>query len=123
MIIIDDTEFDIPIKRLICKGEVLDKYAERTNDGKLHREIIGVYFNYQLEFARSATNTTVYSALWQKLTEPEEFHTVTLPDEDGNFTFEAYISNVGHELVKDKETQKYWKNLTANFIAREPARS
>jgi len=121
MITIDSIEYDVPVISMRRSADVLDKYAERTIDGTLHREIIGVYFNYYLEFA-SSSNTEEYIALWDKLTEPVEFHTIVLPDEDGEHTFEGYISSVKDEFAKVKDSERYMKRLTANFIAREIAR-
>lgn len=120
-IIIDGETYNIPILSIKRKADFLDKYAERTADGVLHRELIGVYFNYQLKLG-STTDTTEYARLWEKLTEPEEFHTVIVPDEDGDYTFTAYFSNVGDELRKVKNAKNYWNGLTVNFIAKEPAR-
>jgi hypothetical protein len=100
----------------------LDKYAERTEDGSLKRELIGVYFNYQLQFGQSNDNVA-YEALWNKLTEPTEFHTVIVPDETGDFTFTAYFSNIADELRRKQGTSTFWKSLTVNFIAQSPART
>lgn len=123
MIIIDGVTYNIPVIALNRKAEFLDKYAERTEDGVLHRELIGVYFNYQLQLG-STTSVVEYAALWNKLTEPVEFHMVTVPDEDGtDYTFEAYFSSVGDSMRKVKDAQVFWKSLTVNFIAREPART
>jgi hypothetical protein len=123
MITIDGEQFDIPVLSPIKrKADVLDKYAERSVDGVLHREIIGVYFNYSLNFGSSA-NVTEYARLWEKLTEPVEFHTVTVPDEDGNYTFTAYFSNVSDEIHRSIDARRFFKNLTVNFIAQSPART
>lgn len=122
MIVIDGETFTVPIVSLTRRADFLDKYAERTEDGVLHRELIGVYYNYQIQFG-STTDVAEYAALWQKLTEPVEFHEVTVPDEDGSHTFTAYFSNVGDVMRKYKDAQAFWKSLTVNFIAQEPARS
>jgi len=123
MINIDGTDFDIPIQSIKRNAEFLDKYAERTEDGVLHRELIGVYYNYSLQFGRT-NNTTEYAALWDKLTEPVEFHDVVVPDGDGApITFTAYFAGVSDELRKDTDAKTFWKNLTVNFIAQEPART
>lgn len=119
-LIIDGVTYDIPVVSITRRAEFLDRYAERTADGVLHRSLIGVYFNYQLKLGQT-TDTAAYAALWAKLTEAEEFHTVTVPDESGDYTFTAYFSNVGDELRKVKGATNYWKNLTVNFIARSPA--
>lgn len=122
MITIDGTAYNVPVTKMKRSADVLDKYAERTIDGVLHREVIGVYFNYQVEFGSPATMAD-YVALWEKLTEPVEFHTVIIPDEDGNLTFSAYISSVNDEIVKARGANRYLKNLRANFIARSPERT
>src|SRR5688572_23989993 len=117
MIEIDGVEYDIPVISIKRKAEFLDKYAERTEDGVLHRELIGVYFNYELAFGRT-TNTTEYAALWAKLTEVEEFHEVTVPDLDAApYTFTAYFAGVSDQIRKDTAAKTFWMNLTVNFIA------
>jgi hypothetical protein len=113
MITIDGIDYDIPVVSIERNAEFLDKFAERTEDGVLHRELIGVYFNYTISFGRT-TDTVEYAALWQKLTEATEFHEVTVPDESGDFTFVAYFTNVKDKLRKQANAQNF-------FIAQEPA--
>jgi hypothetical protein len=122
-IVIDGELFDIPILSIKRKADFLDKYAERTEDGVLHRELIGVYFNYELAFGRTH-NVTEYALLWAKLTEVEEFHEVTVPDFDGTggqYTFQAYFAGISDEVRKEDATKTFWKNLVVNFIAQSPA--
>jgi hypothetical protein len=122
MLYIDENTYNIPIISCKRSADFLDKYANRTEDGTLSRELIGVYFNYKLELG-TITDTTIYQELWNKLTEPEEFHTVTVPDESGDYTFTAYFSNISDELKKQKNGKNYWTGLTVNFTAKSPARS
>jgi len=118
-IIIDSITYNVPVISITRKADFLDKVAERTENGVLHRQLIGVYFNYQIKFGQTADVAT-YAALWQKLTEAVEFHTVTVPNESGNYTFTAYFSSVGDELRKSKSAINFWRNLTVNFIAQSP---
>ena len=120
MITIDGIEYNIPVTSVKRGAEFLDKYAERTEDGILHRELIGVYYKYTIQFGRSG-NTPEYASLWEKLTEPEEFHNVIVPDADGvPLEFEAYFSGVSDELRMDTPSKTFWKNLTVTFISRNP---
>lgn len=123
MVIIDGVIFNIPVVELSRKADFLDKFAKRTDDGELQRELIGVYFNYQLKFdsVKNDTQAVEYQRLWDKLTEPVEFHTVTLLDEKGEYTFKAYFSNISDG--KKNVYKNYWHNLTVNFTAQVPARS
>lgn len=121
-VIIDGLTYAVPVISVDRTADFLDKYAERTEDGILHRELIGVYFNYKLKFG-TTINVIEYARLWAKLTEAVEFHTVTVPDENGDYTFTAYFSSVGDSLRKTKSAATFWKSLTVNFIAQAPART
>lgn len=119
MIIIDSIEYDIPIKSISGKADMLDKYAERTNDGVLHRELIGVYDNYEIEFASTYHDPTAYSDLWFKLTEPTPWHTVKFPTIFGEREIVGYFANTSHDVSKQKGNVTYWKGLTTSFVSRE----
>lgn len=120
MITVDGTTYNIPFKGVKRRADFLDKFAERSGDGVLRRELIGVYFNYQMQFGRTADREE-YNALWDKLTEPVPFHEVVVPDEGGDFTFIAYFSNVGDELLK--AASNFWINLAVNFTAQSPEKT
>ncbi len=121
MLYIDGIGYKIDVLSVKRTADFLDKYAERTENGDLERELIGVYFNYKLQLG-PGVDRAEYARLWDKLTEPVEFHEVTVPDEDGDYTFTAYFSNVADELLRKVAEKNYWKNLTVNFIAKKPAR-
>ena len=121
MLYIDGIGYKIDVLSVKRTANFLDKYAERTENGDLERELIGVYFNYKLQLG-PGIDRTEYARFWDKLTEPVEFHEVTVPDEDGDYTFTAYFSNVADELLRKVAEKNYWKNLTVNFIANKPAR-
>ena len=121
MLYIDGIGYKIDVLSVKRTADFLDKYAERTENGDLERELIGVYFIYKLQFG-PGVDRAEYARMWDKLTEPVEFHEVTVPDEDGDYTFTAYFSNVADELLRKVAEKNYWKNLTVNFIAKKPAR-
>lgn len=134
MIVIDNNSYDVPVLSVTRKADFLDKYAERTEDGVLHRELIGVYFNYQIRFG-TTSDAAEYELLWNKLTEPEEFHEIIIIDTDGGeHAFTAYFSNVADEYRRvipnplfgqpgEEEYKSYFQNLTVNFISKSPTRS
>lgn len=116
---IDKQVYDIPVQSVKRKAEFIEKYAVRTEDGAFQRALLGVYFNYKLQLG-STVNTEEYARLWVKLTEPVAFHTVTVPDESGDFTFTAYFTGVGDELRKQSASKNYWTGLTVDFVAKTP---
>lgn len=122
MIKIDGMTFNVPVLDLTRSADFLDKFAKRTEDGGMQRELIGVYFNYQLKLG-IAKDAAEYQRLWDKLTEPVEFHTVVVPGTVGDYTFKAYFSNVKDKLLMKRQQRNYWQDLTVNFTAQVPARS
>lgn len=118
---IDGIDFNIPLISIKRTADFLDKYAERTEDGDLKRELIGVYFNYQMSFGTIDDDNT-YARLWDKLTEPVEFHDFALPTTVGIFSFRGYISSVADEVEKMLTGGSKFKGLQCKFIAKQPAR-
>ena len=119
-ITIDGTTYDVPIVELDETINFLDKFAERTEDGVLRRELIGTYHNQKIVFG-DISDKTEYALLWAKLGEAVEFHNVTVPDEDGvDFSFSAYFSNVTRKIRRWTDTNTTWRAITVNFTAQAP---
>lgn len=119
---IDGEEFNIPLVSLKRESSVLDKYATRTEGGDLQREIIGVYYNYTLTFPNLNIDREEYDRLWQKVTEPVEFHNFIVPSSGGTFSFRGYITTGGDELKRSRDGKHYWGGLSIKLIAKAPAR-
>lgn len=120
-IIIDGIRYDVPVTQVNRTADVLDKYASRTENGSLKRKLIGVYFNYEITFGNTVDNAE-YNALFECLTEPKEFHEITVPASDGDFTFTAYISKVSDSMMAQYAGKNYFGDLKASFVAKAPAR-
>lgn len=121
-IIIDGLQYNIGVYAEIKEAaDFLDKYADRTDDGDLKRELIGVFFNFSdIRFEpQTDRNYDEFERLWNKLTEPEEFHNVKI----ANFEFRAYFSGVTRTIYGYKNGRAYRKDMTVNFTAKKPARS
>lgn len=121
-IIIDGQQYNIDVYIGIKEtADFLDKYANRTDDGDLQRELIGVYFNYSdIKFEpQTDNNYDEFERLWNKLTEAEEFHTIKI----ANLEFKAYFNNVSRIIYDFRNNKAYKKDMTVNFTAKKPARS
>lgn len=123
MIVIDGITYNIPYVAVKRKAELLFKFAERTQDGVLHSQLIGVYYNFSLQFGMSINDIEDYAALWVKVTEPVENHTVTLPNEDGGLTFDAYFAGISDEVSREDTPSNFFRNLAFDVIATSPART
>lgn len=121
-IVIDGQKYNIGVYVDIKQtADFLDKYANRVESGDLQRELIGVYFNFSnIKFeAQTDKNYEEFERLWDKLTEPEEFHDIKI----ANFEFRAYFNNVSRVIYGYSNNRAYKKDMTVNFTAKKPARS
>jgi hypothetical protein len=116
-IIINSVVYDIPLTVVNRKIDKLYRYAERTADGVLHTEIIGVYKNYTFSCGQSANNVSDYNALISKLSEAVESYTITVLGD----TYSAYFANISDKVVKDNGVTAYFRELTFDVIAISPA--
>ena len=123
MISVDGITYNLAVTGLKRTASFLDKTAERTEDGILHRQLIGVYYNYSLEIGYLG-DMDVYNAFWDKITEPVEFHTVVVPTGSGDYTFIAHVgAEVSDSLRRQKDNVNYFGGMTVNFIGQAPART
>lgn len=123
-IIADNIHFDIPLVSLKRSADFLDKFAERTEDGELKRELIGVYYNFTLTVGDSAAfGDSDYNEFWNKMTEPVEFHDFVLPAGTGTYSFRGYISSVSDEYKKILDGEAEFSAFTCKMTAKQPARS
>ena len=120
---IDEMYFDIPMVSIKRTADFLDKYAERSEDGDLQRELIGVYYNYTLTVGTGSDfGDTDYGEFWNKMTEPVEFHDISIPTKNGYYTFRGYISSVSDEYKKILDNEAEFTGFTCKFTAKGPAR-
>lgn len=115
---IDGTEYRVPIMPLKRKGDVLDLTANRTEDGVLHREIIGTYYNYTIAVERCG-DPAVYEAFWWTVTSPSN-HTVVLPY--ATEEIECYFGSCQDEIFFVNASGKRVKGFSCNMVAVRPAR-
>jgi hypothetical protein len=122
-IYIDGCHFNVPLVSVKRQANFLDKYAEREEEsGDLKRELIGVYLNYTLNFG-IVEDDNLYESLFNKLTEPVEFHDFTLPSTKGSYSFRGYVSSVSDEMEKIMEDTVRFKGLTCKYTAKAPWRT
>lgn len=122
---IDGKEFEVRLIKISRSASILDKYAKRTINGDLQREIIGTYYNYSLEFAYN-DDPEKYGLLWERLTAPEPFHDIEIVDNIGmKKSFKGYIANVKDNISyanSENSNERRFDGLSCDIVAKEPSR-
>jgi hypothetical protein len=118
-LIIDTVIYQVPILQLKRKANILDKYAYRSEDGVLHREVIGTFYNYSLKIG-IVNDTALYNRLFDVLSAPVVSHSVELPHD--HISFKGYFSSVEDEVLRLTDDGAVYKELTCNLTAMVPRR-
>ncbi len=120
-IIIDGTSYAVRITELKRTADILDKYAERSEDGILHREVIGTYYNYQLKIGVQRGERTLYNNLFDVLSAPVESHRVELPHD--HVEFEGYFSSISDNIRLVDDDGFDCDGLTCKLTCMKPRRT
>lgn len=123
-LIVDGKTYNVGVIAIKRKAPTLDKFAERTEDGVLHREVIGTYYNYEIRYGSSYEYPDDYDSLFESITSPAPFHTITVPyGRRDSHTYQAYCSSTEDEIAMIRNGETFWTGLKTNFIAQKPART
>lgn len=118
-LIVDGVVYKVPIVELERKGDILDLTATRTEDGNLHREVIGTYYNYTLKIGNGCDPDT-YNALWWVLTAPQASHMIELPHD--HVEFEGYFGSCKDNITFITSDGFKAKGFSCNLVMTRPAR-
>ena len=119
-LIIDGITYNIPLISIKRNLDFLEKYAERSEDGDIKIETIGLYKNYTISIGL-IEDAELYDQLIENITYCENrFHHVTLPDASKQFDFYGYFSSIKDEVEKVLETGAQYKGLSWKMTSKKP---
>lgn len=119
-LIIDGITYNIPLISIKRNLDFLEKYAERSEDGDIQIETIGLYKNYTISIGL-IEDAELYDQLIEHITDCENrFHHVTLPDASKQFDFYGYFSSIKDEVEKVLENGAQYKGLSWNMRSKQP---
>ena len=122
-LIIDGVKYNIPFVSVKRTMDFLEKYAERTEDGDIKIETIGLYKNYEISIG-TIDDTEMYDRLVEHVTDcKNRFHTVILPDASKNIDFYGYFSSIKDEVQKVLNSGAEYKGLTWKMTSKKPSKT
>lgn len=120
---LDGKDFDVLVTGLTRNFEVADSDATgRTADWKMHRDVIGTFYNYTLKVEPKQHAGNDYNDFYDAISAPVESHALEIPYGGTTLTFQAYVTKGKDDLFRIYRGKKYWAGLSINFIAMEPQR-
>lgn len=112
------------VVKLVRSFSVLDgENAGRVMSGAMERDVIGTFYNYQVEIDPDAASRADYDAFFYAISAPVDSHTLIVPFAQSTLTFQAYVTQGQDELTLMEDAANRWENLSFSFIAMAPART
>lgn len=122
-LIIDGVSYNIPFVSIKRTMDFLEKYAERTEDGDIKIETIGLYKNYDITIG-TIDDMELYDKLIEHITDcKNRFHKVILPDTAKNFEFYGYFSSIKDEIEKILDDGTKFKGLAWKMTSKKPTKT
>lgn len=119
-LIIDGITYTIPLVSIKRTADFLEKYAERTEDGDIKIETIGIYKNYTINIGL-IDDVKTYDKLFNHITDcTNRFHHVSLPDASKQFDFYGYFSSISDGVEKVFDSGAQYKGLTWKMTSKKP---
>ncbi len=94
----------------------------RNISGEMLRDIIGTYYNYTIQFNTKQLNPAEYDDLYETLSAPVDYHTITVPYGQTTLTYKAYVTGGNDSLSHRNSLGNKWTGLSIDFIAMSPQR-
>lgn len=122
-LIIDGVLYNIPFVSIQRTMDFLEKYAERTEDGDIKIETIGLYKNYKISIG-TINDAELYDRLVEHITDcNNRFHHVSVPDAAGQYNFYGYFSSIEDEMEKALNVGAVFKQLSWKMTSKKPSKT
>ena len=124
---IDGVNLRLWVKSLKRTFAVTDtENSARVQSYRMHRDIIGTFYNYTLEIDAERSNPADYDTFYEIISSPTESHNMVFPYGQETLSFEAYVTSGEDSLrinLKAQDGHKnHWSGLSITFTAMEPQR-
>lgn len=123
VVTIDSQTFAVGVSKIARRAVIQDGQNEGTaKDYSWIRDVAGTLYTYVLYFdVANGLSPTDYDTLYYLLSEPVEFHTLTVPFGQSTITFSAGIQDVNDQMVV-MDDGNIWGSLSITFKPQAPQR-
>lgn len=97
--------------------------ADTLITGEEIRDVIGTYYDHSLTIQPDMKHYQDYLDFYHDISAPVESHTITLPHEGGEITYEAMIYSGAHSIQDAFSGKRRFTGLTIDFKAKAPQRT
>lgn len=106
------------LKRLFEVKEAIS--AKVTQSGRIYRDLVGTYYNYQITVREKDGDRAAFDAFWDAISRPVESHECVFPYNQVTVSQKMYIKTGSQDISRLYADGAIWKDITVQFMALEP---
>ena len=124
-ITIDGTDYDVIVTSNIERAFELKQGGSQgvAQTGREIPDVIGTNYVFSVRVEPNKSNFAAYDALYEVISAPVEYHTVTVPYGQTSMTFQAMILSGSDKLKRKVGTSRRWGELKIQMKPIEPQRT
>lgn len=120
---INGTPYDVGVILVVRKASIDVDDLGVTMDGTKHYEAYGTYYDYEITINTRGMNVAEYDTLYEVLTAPVAYQSITVPYGQTDITFNARLKVANDSMVFNHTNKRKWSSLKITAEAISPQRT
>ena len=117
----DGIEYNVQVMSLKRSFKVKDAIrASETQNGSIHRNLIGTYYNYTMTVREKNGDRAALDAFWDAISKPVTSHVCVFPYNQTIITQKMYVTTGTQDILRLQASGAQWGDITVNFTAQAP---
>ena len=117
----DGNTYDVDVLNLTRRFSITETGMKGiTQDGEIHRDLIGTYYNYTMTVAERHGNRAELDRFWEDISKPVACHVCEFPYGQKVLTQRMYIQTGAQDIRWLEPGKTSWGEISIEFIAKNP---
>ena len=119
--LMDGVSYNVQVMSLKRSFEIKEAIAAKyTQSGDIYRDLVGTYYNYTITVRERNGDREALDAFWNAISKAVTSHDCVFPYNQTTLSQRMYIKNGTQDIGRLYEDGATWKDITVQFIAKEP---
>lgn len=119
--LMDGQAYNVQVMSLKRSFDIKEAIAAKyTQSGEIYRDLVGTYYNYTITVREKDGDREALDAFWDAVSSPVASHECVFPYNQETLSQKMYVKTGSQDISRLYEDGAVWKDITIQFIAKEP---
>ena len=117
----DGNAYDVDVLTLTRRFSIAETGTKDiTQDGEIHRDLTGTYYNYTMIVAERHGNRAELDRFWEDISKPVACHVCEFPYGQKLLTQRMFVQTGAQDIRRLETGKTSWGEIAVEFIAKKP---